>query len=154
VHNHLEVWLAEADYRDDAMLTTAANNALAAVVTVPGAVEATAKDGNVTLVGSVSSGYQLRVAADAVATLIGVRNLHNDIEVWNQADPTDVVDRIQSALDRHALIVADSVVVDTDGREVTLTGHVRTWAEHDAAIDAAWMAAGVNQVRDDLVITG
>jgi osmotically-inducible protein OsmY len=28
VHNHLEVVLPDADYRDDAMLTTAANNAL------------------------------------------------------------------------------------------------------------------------------
>jgi osmotically-inducible protein OsmY len=155
VHNHLEVWLAEADYRDDAMLTTAANNALAAAVTVPAAVEATAKDGNVTLLGSVSYGYQRRAAEDATAALIGVRNVHNDIEVWNDADPTDVADRIQSALHRHALIVDDSdVVVDTDGRTVTLTGHVRTWAEHDAAVDAAWMAIGVSQVRDDVVVTG
>jgi len=37
---------------------------------------------------------------------------------------------------------------------VTLTGHVRTWAEHDAAIGAAWMASGVADVRDDLAITG
>ncbi len=31
---------------------------------------------------------------------------------------------------------------------------VRTWAEHDAAIDAAWMATGVNDVRDGLDVTG
>ena len=36
---------------------------------------------------------------------------------------------------------------------MTLTGHVRTWAEH-AAIGAAWMASGVADVRDDLAITG
>jgi osmotically-inducible protein OsmY len=35
VYNHLEVVLPEADFRDDAMLTTAANNALALNVTVP-----------------------------------------------------------------------------------------------------------------------
>jgi osmotically-inducible protein OsmY len=35
-----------------------------------------------------------------------------------------------------------------------LTGHVRTWAEHDAVVDAAWMARGVVDVRDDLAITG
>ena len=35
VHNHLEVLLPDVDYRDDAMLTTAANNALAVNVTVP-----------------------------------------------------------------------------------------------------------------------
>ena len=35
VHNHLQVVLSVADYRDDAMLTTAANNALALNVIVP-----------------------------------------------------------------------------------------------------------------------
>src|SRR6266508_653920 len=43
VHNHLEVVLPPDDYRDDAMLTTAANNALTMNVTVPAAVEASAR---------------------------------------------------------------------------------------------------------------
>jgi hypothetical protein len=34
VHNHLEVVLSDADYRDDAMLTTAANNALTSIFRV------------------------------------------------------------------------------------------------------------------------
>ena len=84
VHNHLEVVLSDDDYRDDAMLTTSANNALTLNILVPYEVEATAVDGNT----------------------------------------------------------------------VTLTGHVRTWAEHDAAVSAAWMAGGVFEVRDDLAITG
>jgi osmotically-inducible protein OsmY len=46
------------------------------------------------------------------------------------------------------------VEVATKGGIITLTGHVRTWAEHDAVIDAAWMAGGVLDVRDDLQITG
>jgi osmotically-inducible protein OsmY len=37
---------------------------------------------------------------------------------------------------------------------ITLTGHVRTWAEHDAVLDAAWMARGVIDVSDELQITG
>ncbi len=155
VHNHLEVDLSGGDYRDDAVLTTAANNALAWAITVPDGVEATAKDGNITLTGPVSYGRQRAAAAAAVAGLVGVRNVRNDIEVWTEADPADVVDRVQRALDRHALVLDDSdIVVETDDRAATLAGHVRTWAEHDAVIDAAWMAAGVTQVRDDLVITG
>ena len=51
-------------------------------------------------------------------------------------------------------LIADNVVVDTKGNTVTLTGHVRTWAEHDAAVGAAWMAGGVFEVHDDLAITG
>jgi osmotically-inducible protein OsmY len=46
------------------------------------------------------------------------------------------------------------VTVDTDGNTVTLSGHVRTWAEHDAVVDAAWMAVGVYDVRDNLYVTG
>jgi hypothetical protein len=40
----------------------------------------------------------------------------------------------------------------TSGTTVTLTGHVRTWAEHDAVIAAAWMASGVMDVADQLYI--
>jgi osmotically-inducible protein OsmY len=62
---------------------------------------------------------------------------------------------VQAALDRNALIDDDTdVVVDTKGNTVTLRGHVRTWAERDAVVSAAWMAGGVIQVRDDLDIIG
>jgi osmotically-inducible protein OsmY len=155
VHNHLEVLLPDVDYRDDAMLTTAANNALAANVTVPDGVEATARDGNVTLSGTVNFGPQRAAAESVVAGLTGVRNVNNEVEVWDDADPIAVTVRVQDALDRNALILDDSdVVVDTSGNTVTLTGHVRTWAEHDAAIGAAWMATGVYDVRDEIYVTG
>ena len=56
---------------------------------------------------------------------------------------------------RAPLIPDDSdVAVDTSGHTVTLTGHLRTWAEHDAVVDAAWMATGVYDVIDDLYVTG
>ena len=60
VDNNLEVALPESSYRDDVKLTTAANNALAANVTVPDNVEAIAEDGNVTLTGIVSYGTERR----------------------------------------------------------------------------------------------
>jgi osmotically-inducible protein OsmY len=155
VHNHLEVLLSDSDYRDDAMLTTAANNALAVNVTVPDGIEATARDGNLTLTGTVNFGPQRVTAEAAVAGLTGVRNVKNEVEVWDDADPIDVTVRVQEALDRYALIPDDSdVFVDTSGNTVTLTGHVRTWAEHDAAIGAAWMAIGVFDVRDEIYVTG
>jgi len=155
VHNHLEVLLPDVDYRDDAMLTTAANNALALNVTVPDGVEATARDGDVTLSGMVPFGPQRAAAESAVAGLTGTRNVNNEVEVWDDADPIAVTVRVQDALDRNALIPDDTdVFVDTSGNTVTLTGHVRTWAEHDAAIGAAWMATGVFDVRDEIYVTG
>ena len=155
VYNHLEVALSEADFRDDVMLITAANNALAQNVTVPDGVEATASDGNVTLTGIVSFGTERAAAERAVAGLTGVRNIRDDIEISYDTDPVNVDLHVQEALGRSALVPDDSdVEVATKGSTITLTGHVRTWAEHDAVVGAAWMARGVVDVRDDLVITG
>jgi len=155
VHNHLEVVLPDSDYRDDAMLTTSANNALAANITVPDGVEATAHDGNVELTGTVKHGPQRAAAELAVAGLAGVRNIRDDIEIGYDADPADVALLVQDALDRYALVADGSDVgAYTSGNTVTLTGHVRTWAEHDAVVGAAWMASGVSNVSDDLYITG
>jgi osmotically-inducible protein OsmY len=155
VHNHLQVVLPDADVRDDAMLTTAANNALTLNVTVPDGVEAIAQDGNLTLTGAVNYGRQRQAAELAVSGLTGVRNVIDDIDLSYDADPVDVTVLVQSALDRNALIADDSnVSVDTTGNTVTLSGRVRTRAEHDAVVSAAWMAGGVFKVRDELTVTG
>ena len=155
VHNHLEVVLPPGDYRDDATLTTMANNALAFNITVPDGVEATASNGNLRLTGTVHYGTGRTAAELAVGGLTGVRNVKDDIDIAWDADPLDVTLLVQDALDRYALIPDDSDVnVDTDANTVTLSGHVRTWAEHDAVMDAAWMASGVYDVRDNLTITG
>jgi len=155
VHNHLQVVLPDADARDDAMLTTVANNALVLDVSVPDGVEATAQDGNLTLTGVVKYGRQRQAAELAVSGLTGVRNVMDDIDLSYDADPDDVTVLVQNALDRNALIADDSdVSVDAAGNTVTLSGHVRTHAEHDAVVSAAWMAGGVFKVRDELNITG
>ncbi len=90
VHNHLEVVLPPGDYRDDAMLTTAANNALTLNITVPDGVETTARDGNLTLTGTVQYGAQRAAAELAVTGLTGVRNIRDYIEIDDDADPIDV----------------------------------------------------------------
>ena len=155
LQNHLEVGLPTEDYRDDATLTTMANNALTLNIAVPDGVEATANNGNVTLTGTVSYGTERTAAEQAVTYLTGVRNVKDEIAINSDADPGDVTLLVQEALDRNALVVDDSdVLVNTDANTVTLTGHVRTWAEHDAVVDAAWRAIGVYDIRDNLSVTG
>jgi osmotically-inducible protein OsmY len=155
VNNYLAVSLPAGDYRDGVTLTAAANDALTLDVTVPIGVRAWATDCNVTLTGTVNWGSQRAAAGAAVAGLIGVRNVKNDIAVSRDADALDVVPQMQSALDRYSLVPDDTdIVVDTDGGIVSLVGHVRTWAEHDAVVNAAWMTNGVWGVRDDLLVTG
>ncbi len=155
LHNHLEVLLPAGDYRDDAMLTTAANNALTSNATVPPGIEATARGGNLELVGTVSFGYQRAAAERAVAELTGVRNIKDYIDIDSGVDPTNILYLVRGVLDRYAVVDDDSnVEVTTSGTTVTLAGNVRTWAEHDAVVDAAWMAAGVADVRDELTVMG
>src|SRR5512132_276753 len=140
VDNNLEVVLPESDYRDDVKLTTAANKALAADVTV-------------TLTGTVSYGTERDAAAAAVAVLAGVRNVWNEIVISYDIDPVGVDLHVQEALDRSALVPDGSdVQADTKGGVITLTGHVRTWAERDAVVGAALMARGVIDVRDELQV--
>jgi osmotically-inducible protein OsmY len=131
-------------------------------------------NGEVALNGTVPSFPQYLEAAAAARRVSGVKNVHNHLEVVlptgdyrddptlttaaNNAltlNPVDVTVYVQDALDRYALIRDDSdVTVDTDGNTVTLSGHVRTWAEHDAVVAAAWMPVGVYFVSDDLYVTG
>ena len=56
---------------------------------------------------------------------------------------------------RESAAVPDGSDVKAETRDniVTLTGHVRTWAGHDAVVSAAWMANGVIDVRDELHVT-
>ena len=140
LYNHLQVVLPEGSYRDDTMLTTAANEALEQNITVPDGVEATASDGNLTLTGTVAYDAERTAAESAVAGLAGVRNVRDDIDISYDADPVDVDLHVQDALERSALVPDDSdVKAHTEaGGVITLTGHVRTWAEHDAVVDARW----------------
>jgi osmotically-inducible protein OsmY len=155
VHNHLEVVLLPGDVRDDAMLTTAVNDALAANVTVPEGIEATARNGNLTLTGTVDYGSQRAAAEKAVRELTGLRNVKDEIEVAFAVDPADVSELVTQALRRSALVPDDSdVVVSTSESRVTLTGHVRTRTERNAVVGAAWMGYGVMDVVDELEVTG
>lgn len=87
VHNHLEVALPPDDHRDDSRLTVMANDALTLDRSVAVGVEATAKNGDVTLTGAVRGGAERAAAEALIAGLTGVRGVTNDIQVRADADP-------------------------------------------------------------------
>ena len=155
VRNHLQVVLPPEDYRDDAMLTTAANNALAASA-VPEGVEATAQDGNLTLTGSVKYGGQREAAESAVSGLTGVRAVRDETDLVFDVDTDEVNQLIREALRRQADPADDSsVVAIASGNTVMVSGRVRTQAQRDAVVSAAWGGHAVMAVIDDaLQITG
>jgi osmotically-inducible protein OsmY len=87
VHNHLEVALPPGDHRDDSRLTAMANDALTLGRTVAVGVEATAKNGDITLTGAVRCGAERAEAEAMIAGLTGVRSVTNDIEIREDAGP-------------------------------------------------------------------
>jgi osmotically-inducible protein OsmY len=90
-----------------------------------------------------------------VSGLGGVRDVIDDIDTSYDLDPVDVDLQVQEALDRLALVPDGSdVKAEIEDGVITLTGHVRTWAEDEAVVGAAWMASGVIDVQDDLRVTG
>ena len=63
-----------------------------------------------------------------------------------------MTDLVQDALDRYGLMAVDTEVrIGASDGTIPLTGHVRTWSEHDAVIDAVWRGVGVKNVRDYVV---
>ena len=66
--------------------------------------------------------------------------------------PADVRESIKKAFKRDASLDAEDLSIDTFDGTVTLSGHVDSWVEHDAAVNAAWAAPGVRTVEDDIVV--
>jgi osmotically-inducible protein OsmY len=87
VHNYLEIALPPGDYRDDPTLTAMANDALTLGHTAAVGVEATAKNGDVTLVGAVRCGAERAAAEAMIADLTGVLSVTNDIQIRADAHP-------------------------------------------------------------------
>jgi osmotically-inducible protein OsmY len=84
-------------------------------------------------------------AEQAVRGLIGLRHVRNEIEVTFDVGPADAKQVVKEALERNALIPDGSdVAVDASGSTVILRGQVRTKAERDAVVGAAWMAHGLS----------
>jgi osmotically-inducible protein OsmY len=121
-------------------------------VLVPDGVDATVADGVVTLTGKVDYRHQRDEAEATVRNLKGVAGIHDDIMVRNPGMAADVSKRIGKAFERSAQIDADNVRIEALDGTVTLAGMVKSWSEHDAALDAAWAAPGVQNVKDQLEI--
>jgi osmotically-inducible protein OsmY len=153
VDNQLEVRLLSYAARADADLRGDVLQALMLDSLVPSTVDAKVTDGLVTLTGTVTWRYQ-RDEADAVASYIaGVLDVVDEIEIKPPApDARDTKESIKKAFKRNSAFDADDLHVSTDDGTVTIKGTVRSWAEHDEAIDAAWAAPGATSVRDDMTV--
>lgn len=110
------------------------------------------EDGVVTLGGEVDWEFQRNSAKNAVSTLIGVRNVVNNILVKPKASVQDVQSKISAALHRSATLDAQRISVTVEGTRVILRGTVRSFAEKEDAENAAWCAPGISKVESFLQV--
>ena len=154
VENELTVRILTKSRRADADLRGDVLQALLLNSLIPTTVDAKVQDGYVTLSGAVDWQYQRDEAMFVAGNVLGVTGVDNEIGVGGDTRTVDEVSGdIQKAFKRDAKIDADSLAVAASGGTVTLSGTVRSWSEHDAALAAAWAAPGVTTVNDRLIVS-
>jgi osmotically-inducible protein OsmY len=136
----------------DAGLATDVVGSLNLRSTVPASVQAVVHNGYVTLTGSVDWLFQKQEAEKGVRHVRGVRGVFNHIEVKPRATEKDVRHRIVEALHRTADLDARHVTVTVEGNVATLTGHVGSFVQYEAAVRAAGSAPGIVRVENRLNI--
>jgi len=141
-----------APLKDDQIAEKSANM-LDWDVSVPrGKIQARVQNGWVTLTGEVEWNFQREAAQRCVSNLPGVRGVSNSITVKQRATPSDIKDRIEKALIRHAETEAKGIRVSVANGKVTLEGRIDAWHDREVAERVAWGAPGVTAVDDRLQI--
>ena len=153
VAHDLTVKVLSEHVRSDSDIAGAVQSTLKWDVLVPKAVTAVVRDGFVTLAGQVDWNFEREAAERAVRYLAGVVSVSNSITLTKtEASAAQVKEKVEAALQRQATTDANSIHVDTNGSQVTLTGHASSWQSVVDASNAAWAARGVSQVVDKLKV--
>jgi osmotically-inducible protein OsmY len=153
VDNELSVRLMDDFARDDAELRGQVLQAMTLDSLIPATVDASAYDGYITLTGQADWRYERDEAEFVAGNVPGVIDVENQIELVLPTPPAkEVKQDIEKAIERNARLDAGSLSVKTSSGTVTIEGAVRSWAEHDEAVAAAWHAPGVRNVVDRISV--
>lgn len=112
----------------------------------------TVENGWVTLTGAVDWEHQRHNAEVAVRPLRGVLGVVNKIDIRQRDVPDYVAHRIHDALSRYAADEATNIEVLVEDSTATLRGTVNSWQEREVVQRAAWSAAGIQRVINELRI--
>ena len=154
VTSDVAVHLPDSSRRTDDAIAAAAAKAIGWLIEVPpGAVTVMVRDGWLTLEGVVEWAHQKTAAEEAVQRLAGIKGISNLIIIRpKQPTPSDVNAAITAAFERHALLDAQKITVETSGSKVVLRGILGSCLESDEAERAARSAPGVSEVENHIVI--
>nr|WP_255720606.1 BON domain-containing protein [Acuticoccus kalidii] len=115
-------------------------------------MQASVRDGAVTLMGTATTAHQRETAEHRVGRLAGVRSILNRIEIMPRPSPVDIKREIVRALHRYADIEASHIDVSVEGGTVRLFGRVHALYEKDIVKKAVWTAPGVTAIDDHIVV--
>jgi osmotically-inducible protein OsmY len=153
VANDLRVQIPDRDRRDDEDLCGDVLEALMLESSVPMTVDAQARDGLVTLTGTVEWHYQRAAAESRTAGVPGVAGIDNAIVLAQAPAALAAAEAISCAFRRDAVLDADGLSVEAfSAGRVILSGTVSSRAAHDHALATAWSAAGITDVDDRIEI--
>ncbi|MCE2711164.1 MAG: BON domain-containing protein [Cryomorphaceae bacterium] len=153
VAQDMTVQLIERVKRTDSEIASAVINALAWHSSIPEEkIKIKVEKGWVTLEGEVEWDFQRNYSRKAVENLQGVVGISNNIRIAPKLKSADIKNKIFSAFHRSATLDSDSINITTDGSKVVLSGKVRSFVEKKDAEKAAYLAPGVTEVENKLVI--
>jgi osmotically-inducible protein OsmY len=148
VNDELQVRIPDKDRRDGTELCGDVLHALILDGLVPTTVGARVRDGFVTLTGTASWHYQRDEAEFVAANVPGAVGIEDQIKLITSPTGRDIKNGISGAFARSAGLDAGRLSVSTFSGTVTVSGAVRSRAERDEAIAAAWAVPGVTEVHD------
>lgn len=153
IADDIEVKLPSSLQHNDGDIATAAAHQIDIGTLIPtGIVQATVRDGWITLEGNVEWWYQKNAAGQVVQHLAGVKGVSNFIEIAPKLNAAELETNIQSAFKRSAVLDAKHIRVETAGNKVILRGDVRNYQEREEAERVAWAAPGVLTVANHLEV--
>jgi osmotically-inducible protein OsmY len=154
VANDIDVRLPISSDWTDSDVAAAIVNQLKWDVFLPSdKIQVTVSKGWVTLRGEVEWQYQKVGAERIVRNVKGVTGVSNLMVVAPKIKPSDLKQKIESALIRSVKLDAENIAVEVQGNKVILKGTVRSLAEKQEAERAAWLAPGIASVENQILVS-
>ena len=147
----IEVRYPSSYSKTNAEIATEVLNALKARWDVPNdKVKVKVEGGWVTLTGELSWNFQKEAAKDAIASLMGVTGVTNNITIKSESMESAERAAIENALKRNWAFYDNDIRVQVSGHNATLTGTVDSLYQKSEAGRIAWNAPGVWMVDNEL----